>query len=82
MNQALELFELLQAKRAGDVVRHPTVEAQHIEAQTPRAEPLSFLTLTTVEGIVSGMDLGNLQDNSLICSTVLIRCSTVYSSCL
>ena len=62
MNQALELFELMQAKRAGDVVKHATVEVQHVEAEAPRAEPLSFLSLQTVEGIVSNMDLGNLEE--------------------
>jgi hypothetical protein len=31
MNQALELFELLQSRRAADVVRPPTIEAQHVE---------------------------------------------------
>ncbi len=62
MNQALELFELLQSRRAADVVKHPTVEAQHVETLTPRAEPLSFLTLKTVEGIVMNMDLGNLEE--------------------
>ena len=62
MSQALELFELMQAKRAGDVGRLATVEAQHIEAEAPRAEPLSFLSLQTVEGIVSSMDLGNLEE--------------------
>ena len=50
MSQALELFELMQAKRAGDVVRLATVEAQHIEAEAPRAEPLSFLTIETSKG--------------------------------
>ena len=62
MSQALELFELMQAKRAGDGVRLATVEAQHVEAEAPRAEPLSFLTLETVEGIVRSMDLGNLEE--------------------
>jgi hypothetical protein len=61
MNQALELFELLQSRRAA-VVKHPTVEAQHVETLPPRAEPLSFLTLKTVEGIVMNMDLGNLEE--------------------
>ena len=33
-----------------------------IEALPPRAEPLSFLTLETVERIVTNVDLGNLEE--------------------
>ena len=52
MSQALELFELMQSRRAAEVARPPTIEAQHIEVAAGRAEPLSFMTLKTVEGIV------------------------------
>ncbi len=31
INQALELFELLQSRRAAEVVKPPTIEAQQIE---------------------------------------------------
>ena len=38
INQALELFELLQSRRAADVVRPPTIEAQHVELAPRRAD--------------------------------------------
>jgi hypothetical protein len=52
MNQALELFELLQSRRAAETVRPSTIEAQQVEVAPRRAEPLSFMTLQLVEGIV------------------------------
>ncbi len=61
MNQALELFDLLQAKRAAEVVRPPTIEAQHVELAPGRAEPLSFMTLKTVEGIIESTDFDAAQ---------------------
>jgi hypothetical protein len=61
MNQALELFELLQFRRAAEVAKPPTIEAQHIEVAPGRAEPLSFMTLQTVEGIVSSTDFDAAQ---------------------
>ena len=30
MNQAIELFELLRSRRTADIVRPPTIEAQHV----------------------------------------------------
>ena len=57
MSQALELFELMQARRATEVVRPPTIEAQHVELAPRRAEPLSFMTLQTVERIIESSDL-------------------------
>ena len=57
MNQALELFELLQSRRASEVIRPPTIEAQHVEVAPGRAEPLSFMTLQTVERIIESSDL-------------------------
>ena len=36
MSQALELFELLQARRAADIVRPPTIEAQPVEVAPGR----------------------------------------------
>jgi hypothetical protein len=56
MEQALELFELMQARRSADVGKAPTVEALHVEVAPRRAEPLSFMTLQTVEGIVGSME--------------------------
>ncbi len=62
MNQALEeLFELLQSRRAAEVAKPPTIEAQQIEVAPGRAEPLSFMTLQTVEGIVEGTDFSTAQ---------------------
>ena len=57
MSQALELFELLQSRRAAEVVRPLTIEAQQVEVAPRRAEPLSFMTLQTVEGIIESSDL-------------------------
>jgi hypothetical protein len=56
MEQALELFELMQARRSVDVEKAPTVEAHHVEMAPRQAEPLSFMTLQTVEGIVGSME--------------------------
>jgi hypothetical protein len=56
MEQALEFFELMQSRRALEVDKAPTIEAHHVEVASRRAEPLSFLTLHTVEGIVGSMD--------------------------
>jgi hypothetical protein len=56
MSQALELFELLQSRRAADVVKPPIIEAQQVEVAPGRAEPLSFMTLQTVERIIESTD--------------------------
>ncbi len=56
MEQALELFELMQARRTAEVEKAPTIEAHHVEVAPRQAEPLSFMTLQTVEGIVGSMD--------------------------
>ncbi len=50
------------ARKASEVEKPPTVEAQHVEVIQPRAEPLSFLTLETVEGIVRNTDIANLEE--------------------
>ena len=52
MQQALELFELLQARKSKEADKAVTVEAEPIARAPARAEPLSYLTLGTVEGIV------------------------------
>jgi hypothetical protein len=52
MEEFMELFETLQAKRAKEAERQPTVEAMPVMGPERRAEPLYFLTLGTVEGIV------------------------------
>jgi hypothetical protein len=56
MEQALELFELMQARRSADVEKAPTVEAHHVDVAPRQIEPLTFMTLQTVEGIVGSMD--------------------------
>jgi hypothetical protein len=56
MEQALELFELMQARRSADVEKAHTVEAHHVDAAPRQAEPLSFMALQTVEVIVGSMD--------------------------
>jgi hypothetical protein len=52
MDQALELFESLQTRRTRETHQSSTVEAHHVEVAPERSEPLSFLTLQTVERIV------------------------------
>ena len=64
MSQALELFELLQSRRAADVVRPPKIEAQHVEVRSGRAEPLSFMTIQTVEGIVKNTDIEDHEEDT------------------
>jgi hypothetical protein len=57
LSQASELFELLLSRRAAEMVRPPTIEAQHVEVAPTRTEPLSFMTIQTVEGIVGNTDI-------------------------
>ena len=64
MSQALELFELLQSRRAADVVKPPIIEAQQVEVAPGRAEPLSFMTLQTVERIIESTDCNSDQGQS------------------
>ncbi len=64
MSQALELFELLQSRRAAEVVRPPTMEAQHVEVAPGRAEPLSFMTMQTVEGIVGNTNIEDHEEHT------------------
>jgi hypothetical protein len=59
--EALELFALMQARRAAEAERPPTIEAQQVEVAPRRAEPLSFVTLQTVEGIVGIVDFCTTQ---------------------
>ena len=49
MQQALDLFELLQARKTKDVEKTVMVDAEPVARAPARAEPLSFLTLGTVE---------------------------------
>ncbi len=51
MQQAVELFEILQERRARIAPTMNMVEAQPIGTIAEGAEPLPFLTLTAVEGI-------------------------------
>jgi hypothetical protein len=56
MQQALELFELLQAKKSKEADKAVTVEAEPVAKAPARAEPISYLTLGTVEGIIGSAD--------------------------
>jgi cytochrome c peroxidase len=58
----MELLETLQAKRAREAERQPTVEALPVMSAERRAEALSFLTLGTVEGIVEGTNPTDLAE--------------------
>jgi hypothetical protein len=64
MQQAVELFELLQARKTREAEKSVTVEAQPVERAPRRNEPLSFLTLGTVEGIVGSADPGTVQEQT------------------
>jgi hypothetical protein len=52
MQQAIELFEMLQERRARATHSLGMVEAQPIAQVATGAEPLPFLTLASVEGII------------------------------
>ncbi len=62
MQQALELFELLQAKKSREADKAVTVEAEPVARAPARAEPLSYLTLGTVEGIIASTNPDALQE--------------------
>jgi hypothetical protein len=64
MQQAVELFELLQANKTREAEKSVTVETQPFEREPRRNEPLFFLTLGTVEGIVGSADPGTLQEQT------------------
>ncbi len=64
MQHAVELFELLQAKKLKEAEKSVTVEAQPVAGAPIRAEPLSFLTLGTVEGIVGSTSPDALQEQT------------------
>ncbi len=61
MDQALELFDLLQARRAREADTPSAVVAHPVEVASRGTEPLSFLTLQTVEGIVGSTDFSTPQ---------------------
>ncbi len=63
MLQCWELFTKLSARKQAEAERAPTVEARHVEVLPPRTEPLSFLTLETVEEIVMNTNIGNLEEH-------------------
>ena len=64
MQQALELFELLQARKSKEVDKAVTVEAEPVARAPARAEPLSYLTLGTVEGIVGSVNPDELPEQT------------------
>jgi hypothetical protein len=64
MQQALELFELLQARKSKEADKSVTVEAEPVVRAPERAEPLSFLTIGTVEGIIGSTSPDALQEQT------------------
>ena len=64
MQQALELFELLQARKTKDVEKTVMVDAEPVARAPARAEPLSYLTLGTVEGIIASTNPDVLQEQT------------------
>jgi hypothetical protein len=64
MDQALELFELLQARRAREADTPSAIVAHPVEVAPRGTEPLSFLTLQTVEGIVGSTEFCTPQGQS------------------
>jgi hypothetical protein len=67
MQQALDLFELLQeARKSKEAEKSVTVEAEPVARAPARAEPLSYLTLGTVEGIIGSTNPDALQEQTLL----------------
>ncbi len=64
MQQALDLFEMLQARKSKEAEKSVTVEAKPVARAPARAEPLSYLTLGTVEGIIGSTNPDTLQEQT------------------
>jgi hypothetical protein len=64
MQQALDLFELLQARKSKEAEKPVTVEAEPVARAPVRAEPLSYLTLGTVEGIIGSTNPDAMQEQT------------------
>jgi hypothetical protein len=64
MQQALDLFELLQARKSKEAEKSVTVEAEPVARAPARAEPLSYLTLGTGEGIIASTNPDVLQEQT------------------
>ncbi len=64
MQKALDLFELLQARKSKEAEKHVTVEAEPVARAPVRAEPLSYLTLGTVEGIMGSTNPDAMQEQT------------------
>jgi hypothetical protein len=64
MEQALELLELLQARKSKEADKAVTVEAEPVARAPARAEPLSYLILWTVEGIIGSADPDALTEQT------------------
>jgi hypothetical protein len=83
MQQALELFELLQARKSKEAEKAVTVEAEPVARAPARAEPLSYLTLGTVEGIIGSTSPDALQGQTSSWEEKVekfVRLSHTYSS--
>jgi hypothetical protein len=64
MQQALDLFELLPARKSKKADKSVTVEAEPVARAPARAEPLSYLTLGSVEGIIASTNPDALQEQT------------------
>ncbi len=64
MRQAVDLFEMLHARKAMLADKSVIVEAEPVARAPARAEPLSYLTIGTVEGIVGSTSPDALQEQS------------------
>jgi hypothetical protein len=83
MQQALDLFEMLQARKSKEADKSVTMDAQPVAFTRPRAEPLSFLTLRTVEGIIGSTDPNTLTEFTTSWESKVekyMRLSHTYSS--
>jgi hypothetical protein len=84
MQQAIELFELLQERRARTTLPLGMIEAQPIGQVATGIEPLSFLTLASVEGIIGNNEVhvGSSLEQTTWNDKVdkFMRLSAAYSS--
>jgi hypothetical protein len=82
MNEALELFELLQEKKAREAHQPSTIVAHPVEVASRITEPLSYLALQTVEEIVGSTDFDAPQGQTSWESKMekFVRLGHTYSS--
>ncbi len=82
MQQAIELFEILQERRARTAPAVGMVEAQPIVSMAGGTEPLAFLTLASVEGIIGSSEVGIALEQTTWNDKMekFMRLSVAYSS--